>query len=275
MFQGGNGARRGQFDFPRGMTADKSGNIYVADTNNGRIQKFSPAGVHLATIGTVGRNMGELQEPNGIAVDKDGSIYVTEVGNHRVQKLTAEGRPILQWKGPEPGFYGPRDVCVTANNFIYVVDQGRSRVVKYDVNGIVLAIWGSQGTADGQFNEPTSVGVDEKTEKVFVADPRNQRIQVFDSTGKFLSKWTVNEWQATGWAFQHLVIDSKNERLYATSPTTDEVLVFDLEGNRIASVKPKPPDKLEGASGLALFDGKLYVLCTLSNRVISIVLPPK
>jgi hypothetical protein len=53
------------------------------------------------------------------------------------------------------------------------------------------------------------------------------------------------------------------------------VLVFDLEGNRIASVKPKPPDKLDGASGLALFDGKLYVLCTLSNRVISIALPPK
>jgi DNA-binding beta-propeller fold protein YncE len=257
------------------MRVDKSGNIFVADTNNGRIQKFSSAGAYLATIGTIGKYAGELQEPNGIAIDNSGNIYVTEVGNHRVQKLTADGRSIALWKGPEPGFYGPRGICATAKNFIYVVDQGRARIVKYDTNGVVVAIWGSQGEGDGQFMEPTAVAVDEKTDRVYVADPRHRRIQVFDSSGKFLFKWMVKEWQATGWAFQDLLLDSQSERLYATSPTTDEVLVFDLQGNPVTSLKPNPPDKLEGASALGLYNGKLYVLCTFADRVTTIVLPAK
>ena len=71
---------------------------------------------------------------------------------------------------------------------------------------------------------------------------------------------------------QHLVVDSKLRRLYATSTQTDEVLVFNLNGTRTASLRPKPPDKLEGASALALINRKLYVLCTFCNRVVEIQL---
>jgi len=67
-----------------------------------------------------------------------------------------------------------------------------------------------------------------------------------------------------------LIIDPKLRRLYATSTQTDEVLVFNLNGTRIASLRPKPPEKLEGASALALVDRKLYVLCTFANRVVEI-----
>jgi DNA-binding beta-propeller fold protein YncE len=275
MFQGGKGAGRGQFDFPRGMTVDISGNIFVADTSNGRIQKFSSAGEYRTIIGKMGRSLGQLDEPNGIAVDRNGDIYVAEVGNQRVQKLSAEGRFIAQWKGPDAGFYGPRDICVSADNFIYVVDQGRARIVKFNPTGGVVAIWGSQGQGDGQFNEPTAVSVDANNARVYVADPRNRRIQVFDTSGKFITKWTVNEWQVTGWAFQDLLVDQENARLYVTSPTTDEILVFDLDGTRIGQLKPKPPDKLEGASALALWKGKLYVLCTFADRVTTIDLETK
>ncbi len=71
---------------------------------------------------------------------------------------------------------------------------------------------------------------------------------------------------------QHLAIDPRMHRLYATSTQTDEVLVFNLNGTRIASLRPKSPDKLEGASALVLVDRKLYVLCTFSNRVVEIQL---
>jgi DNA-binding beta-propeller fold protein YncE len=71
---------------------------------------------------------------------------------------------------------------------------------------------------------------------------------------------------------QHLVIDSKAGRLYVTSTQTDEVLVFDLNGTRAASLKPKPPDKLEGASALAIARQTLYVLNTFGNRVSRIEL---
>ena len=275
MFQGGKGAARGQFDFPRGMTVDGSGNILVADTGNGRIQKFSPTGAYLTLIGKAGRNPGEFQEPNGLAVDGAGNLYVADVGNQRVQKLTGTGKFIAQWKGPPPGFYGPRDLWVTSDNSVYVVDQGNARIIKFNAQGVVLATWGSQGKDDGKFLEPSAVAVNEKEGRVYVADPRNQRIQVFDLEGKFITKWAVQEWGSTSWLFHDLLIDPDGDRLYATSPTTDEVLVFDFAGTKIGRLKAKPPDTLEGASALALSKGKLYVLCTFADRVRQIDLQAK
>ncbi|HEX8490318.1 MAG TPA: NHL repeat-containing protein, partial [Chthoniobacterales bacterium] len=226
-------------------------------------------------IGKTGRNEGELQEPNGLAVDASGDIYVADVGNQRVQKLTGAGKFLAQWKGPAPGFYGPRDLCLTSDNSLYVVDQGHARIVKFNVQGAVLKTWGSQGQDDGQFVEPSAVAVSEKEGRVYVADPRNRRIQVFDLDGKFITKWPVPEWQSTSWLFHDLLIDPNTERLYATSPTTDEVLVFDFTGKKIGQLKPKPPDTLEGASALALSKGKLYVLCTFADRVRVIDLEAK
>jgi len=269
MFEGGKGTGKGQFDFPRGIAGDSNGNILVADTNNGRIEKFSPSGAFIRSIGTKGKGKGEFGEPNGIAIDRTGNIYVAEASNHRVQKLAPDGTFIAEWTGPEPGFYGPRKIAIGPDDSIYVVDQGRTRIVKFSSDGQVLANWGKKGNGDGEFDDPTSVAVDPTTNKVYVADPRNKRIQVFDSSGKFLTKWLIPEWQRL-YGFEDLALDSKTSRLYASSANMDAVLVFDLNGNRIGSLRPKPPDKLEGPSALALADRKLYVLCTLGNRVSQI-----
>jgi DNA-binding beta-propeller fold protein YncE len=127
-------------------------------------------------------------------------------------------------------------------------------------------VGGSKGNGAGEFNDPTSVVVDPVTNKVYVADPRNKRIQVFDSNGKFLAKWSVPQWgQPVG--FEDLSIDSRTGRLYASSTHVDAVLIFDLNGTRIGTLMPKPPDKLEGPSALALVNRKLYVLNMGGNRV--------
>jgi DNA-binding beta-propeller fold protein YncE len=270
MFEGGKGTENGEFDSPTGIAVDASGNILVADTNNGRIEKFSPTGTFLSTIGTKGNGHGQLGEPNGIAIDRAGNIYVAEVAsNHRVQKLAPDGTFIAEWKGPDLGFYGPRRIAIGPDDSVYVVDQGNTRIVKFSLDGRVLAVWGSKGTGDGQFNDPTSVAVDPTTNKVYVADPINKRIQVFDSNGKFLTKWSVPEWgEPVG--FEDLVIDAHRGRLYASSVHTDAVVMFDLNGTRIGSLTPKPPDRLEGPSALALTDRKLYVLNMGGNRVSAI-----
>lgn len=272
MFQGGKGPARGQLDFPRGLCADRLGNILVSDTNNGRVQRFTATGNYISMFGSPGNRPGEFQEPNGIAVDTAGNIYVADVGNQRIQKFTNAGQFLSVWKAD---FYGPRDMWVTSDNIVYVVDQGHARIVKMNTNGQVLGTWGSQGKGDGQFDEPTAVAVDEKSHRVFVTDPRNSRLQVFDTDGKFLTKWPIAEWHPAGWNFQDILIDPGTDRLYATSPATDEVLVYDLSGNRIKTLKADPPDKLEGASGLAILNGKLYVLCTFADRVRQIELRDK
>ena len=193
---------------------------------------------------------------------------MAEASNHRVQKLAPDGTFIPEWKGPDTGFYGPRRIAVGPDDSLYVVDQGRTRIVKFSPDGQVLATWGSAGSGDGQFNDHTSVAVDPATGKVYVADPRNSRIQVFDSNGKFLTKWSVPEWgQAVGMGYEDLAVDSQTGRLYASSAHINAVFVFDLNGTRLGSLTPKAPDKLEGPSGLAVFDRKLYVLNMTGNRV--------
>jgi DNA-binding beta-propeller fold protein YncE len=264
-FQGGKGIGRGQFNSPTGIAVDGSGNVLVADTGNGRIEKFSPTGAFLSIIGTKGSGQGQFAQPNGIAIDRVGDIYVADAGNHRVLKLKPDGTFIAEWKGPELGFYGPRRIAVGPDDSIYVVDQGHNRITKFSPGGEVLASWGSKGSGDGQFDDPTSVAVDPITNKVYVADPRNKRIQLFDSTGRFLTKWSIPEWgQPVG--FEDLAIDSKVRRLYASSAKMDALLMFDLNGTKIGRLTPKPPDRLDGPSALALVNRKLYVLNMAGNR---------
>jgi DNA-binding beta-propeller fold protein YncE len=266
MFEGGKGTGKGEFDSPSGIAVDSNGNVLVADTGNGRIEKFSPTSTFISTIGMKGAGNGQLGAPNGIAVDRNGNVYIADAGNHRVQKLAPNGGFIAEWKGPEPGFYGPRRIAIGPDDSIYVVDQGHTRIVKFKPDGQVLTVWGTKGNGDAQFDDPTSVAVDPTTNKVYVADPRNKRIQVFDASGKFLTKWEMPEWGRPA-GFEDLAIDAKAGRLYASSANINAVFIFDLNGNRIGSLTPKPPDQLEGPSALALRDRKLYVANMFGNRV--------
>jgi DNA-binding beta-propeller fold protein YncE len=257
MFEGGRGTGKGEFDSPTAIAVDPSGNILVADTGNGRIEKFSPTGTFVTSIG-------QFEAPNGVAVDRSGNIYVAEIGSrHRVQKLRPDGTFIAQWS---PGLYGPRRITIGPDDSIYVVDSGHNRIVKFSPDGQVLASWGSEGSGEGQFKGLSSVAVDPMNNKLYVADPLNSRIQVFDSNGKFLTKWSIPEWRQT-LGLEDLAIDLQTGRLYASSAHTNSVLIFDFGGTRIGSLTPKPPDKLDEPSALALVNRKLYVLNRGSNHV--------
>ena len=269
MFDGGRGSDKGQFDRPTGIAVEANGNVLVADTNNARLEKFSSDGSYLSSMGIKGIGYGQLGAPNGIAIDRAGNVYVADASKHVVEKIAPDGTVISEWKGPSPGFYGPRRIAIGADESVYVVDQGRTRIVKFSPDGQVLTSWGSKGNGSGQFDDPTSVAVDSSTNRVYVADPINRRIQVFEPDGKFLTQWSIPQWGRTH-GFEDLAIDSKRNRLYASSANMNAVLIFDLNGNRIGSLAAKSGDRLDGPSALALANGKLYVLNMTGNRVTAI-----
>jgi hypothetical protein len=66
---------------------DSSGNVYVADSGNDRIQKFNSEGNCITSWGSCGTGEGEFNDPNGIAVDSSGNVFVADTYNHRIQKF--------------------------------------------------------------------------------------------------------------------------------------------------------------------------------------------
>ena len=85
------------FSNPSGVAVDSSGNVYVADTGNNRIQKFDSSGGFIAKWGSSGSGDGQFSYPSGVAVDSSGNVYVADTSNQRIQKFNSSGGFITKW----------------------------------------------------------------------------------------------------------------------------------------------------------------------------------
>jgi secreted PhoX family phosphatase len=77
----------GQLSNPQGVAIDSSGNVYVADTWNHRIQKFTSSGGFITKWGSLGSSDGQFSNPQGMAVDAQGNVYIADRNNNRIQKF--------------------------------------------------------------------------------------------------------------------------------------------------------------------------------------------
>jgi DNA-binding beta-propeller fold protein YncE len=269
---GQKGTSAGEFNEPRGLAVDATGNLYIVDSKNNRVQKLAPDGKPLLAWGQEGKEPGQFKDPGGIAIGPDGSVYVADTWNHRVQKFDSNGKFLAEWR-PEPGFWGPRGIAINADgSMLYVTDTGNKRVVAFDAKGKQLAAWGRDGSKPGDFIEPVGVAVDQDGH-VLVADTGNRRIQVFDAQGKFLKEYPVFGWEefytepylAPSGSFL-LVTDSYNHR---AARYTDGTLV-DSWGKSGAG----PGDFNRPIGVVADAQGNVYVSDTMNNRIQKFTLPP-
>jgi uncharacterized protein (TIGR03663 family) len=270
---GEKGSSAGQFNEPRGLASDSSGNLYVVDTKNDRIQKLGPDGKPLLAWGHEGQGQGDFKDPGGIAVAPDGSVFVADTWNHRVQKFDANGRFLMEWR-PEPGFWGPRGIAVSPDgSTVYVTDTGNKRVVSFDTMGKQQAVWGREGSKPGELIEPVGIVVD-KDNRVIVADTGNHRVQIFDKQGTFVQEHKVFGWEEFYTEPQLAMLGS-------------DLLVTDSFNHRCARYADGKFVYAWGKTGSGSGDfnrpigiatdaqGNVYVSDTLNNRIQKFVLPAK
>ena len=137
--------------------------------------------------------------PHGLTVDKDNNVWVTDVGLHQIFKFNHDGKLLMKLGiAKVPGndsihFNLPTDIAIASDGSFYVSDgYGNSRVVKFSSTGKFIMTWGAYGKMRGEFIIPHGIAID-KNDIIYVADRQNNRVQLFDTTGKFLKELKNNE----------------------------------------------------------------------------------
>jgi DNA-binding beta-propeller fold protein YncE len=198
---GNKGSDPGEFNFhnirlfnERGAGAaafDASGNLYVADPGNARIQKFTPDRQFAGMWGSRGEDNGQFLGLTDLAVDAQGRIYTLDALRSVVQVFDAEGAFLTSWGRSGVGdgeFLTPFGITVSPGGTVIVADTGNHRIQTFAPDGAFLTSWGGTGSDPGLLRLPEDVAADD-AEHVFVTDTSNNRVQIFDVTGQYLAGW--------------------------------------------------------------------------------------
>jgi hypothetical protein len=152
------------FVFAQMVRIDPQDNIWTVDQMTNSVIKFDPEGRVLMILGRKAEAVPvPARAPAAPAAPAAGQV--AGAGD------------------PTDLFNRPTDVAWDSAGNIYVADGvGNQRVAKFDKNGVFIKSWGSRGSEPGQFGTARAIAIDAQN-NVYVADPRNSRIQVFDSDG--------------------------------------------------------------------------------------------
>jgi len=180
----GRGGNSSQLSWPSGVARDKDGNIFVADFENHRVQKWAPgatSGTTVAGGNAKGSAANQLDTPTGVCLDAAGNIYVADHGNHRVQKWApgATSGTTVAGGNTAVQLNFPTDVFIDGTGNMYVTDLGSYGVRKWapDANSAKQVAGGSGvGSSGFQLNTPLDLIVD-LNGNIYIADAGNSRIQ--------------------------------------------------------------------------------------------------
>jgi tripartite motif-containing protein 71 len=255
---GSYGTADGQFKTPSGIAIDTSGNVYVADVLNHRIQKFTNDGRFITKWGSYGTADGQFLGPSGITIDASGNVYVADSTGNRIQKFTNDGRFITKWGslGDKPGQLNePLGVTIDPSSNIYVTDSMNGRIQVFSNNGTFLTTWNTVTKNENPTIVPRGIVID-PSGKIYVStvDESNDtkdEIRVYNNNGTLLMKWGSRCFISTGfpcnptgglhsgqignglfYAPTGLASDSKGN-IYVADTTNNRIQVFSNNGTFI------------------------------------------
>lgn len=185
---GGFGWESEQFDRPLDVTAKTGLDVFVADYNNKRIERYDKNLNYLSSY-TSNPNLSDDLKfgfPTGIDISKHGELFICDDENNRILKIDAFGNPVLSFgdfNWGEGQLQAPVKIEVRFNDQIYVSDQKADQIVVFDYYGSFLTRFGG-----GILQRPNGLAWT-RTDHLFVTDAGNKRIVVFDKAHRQIFAW--------------------------------------------------------------------------------------
>jgi hypothetical protein len=185
---------------------DHDGNVWVADIGQHVVQKYTPEGKLLLTLGTkdkLGRDRNHLYMPTDMAVTPAGDVFVSDgYGNARVVHFDKSGRYVKEWGelGTKPGQFSiPHAIAVDSRGRLYVADRNNVRIQVFDQEGKLLDVWENLIVPWGLCVTPrdelwvcgSSPMRWRKEDGALGCPPKDQVFMKFNGDGKLLQLWTV------------------------------------------------------------------------------------
>ncbi len=216
-----------------GLAVDKRDRVYVFNRNPNHVYIFDHDGNFLSMWDKSIFADYSIHSPHGFYIGPDERVYLTDMLDHTVRKFTLDGKLLLTLGTPgklgkegDP-FRKPTAAAISSSGDIFVSDgYDNARVHKYSPEGKLLKSWGKPGTGPGEFNLPHGIWVD-KDDRVWVADRENNRIQIFDTEGKFLK-------QLTDFASPGVVYIDREDTVYVPEIHIPRMSILNLEGKLLA-----------------------------------------
>ena len=206
-----------------------------------------------------------LEDAHGIYIDADDNVYCTERETHCIRKFNSSGEltmtlgtPGQAGAGDGDPFNKPTDLAIASSGDLFVTDgYGNARVHKYSPDGKLIKSWGEWGSGPGQFELSHCVRVD-KDDRLWVCDRTNNRIQIFDLDGNFMSEWSDLLHPDT-------IYFDPNEDIVYIAELDQQISIFTLDGELMAkwggARKSETPGEFSGCPHGIWMDshGDLYV----------------
>lgn len=268
-----------------GVAVNSTGHVFVfTRSNSANGPAYAPSAAQLLEfdargnfIREIGRDLYAWSFAHTVRIDRDDNIWAVDKGSDMVVRFNPAGRVVEvygrrkesadeetgPWEHPNPPaahidgmFRQPTDVAFDSQGNIFISDgYVNSRVAKYDRNGDWVMSWGERGSGPGQFNLPHAIVID-RSDRVYVGDRSNRRIQVFDSGGGFIRAFSIDVPPAPG-----------TKAVYGNTPTGERLAAVIGAPNSIC-ITPGPEQVL--FVGETTFPGRIFKVA-LDGRVLGVI----
>ncbi|MBN1894948.1 NHL repeat-containing protein [bacterium] len=261
------GSGPGQFKAPEGLDVDPSGNLYVADTGNNRIQKWDAAGNCLASVGGFGWDREQFDRPVAVCAGNGLDVFVADYGNGRIERYDKDLHFLASLTSSDSWplalrFGFPRDVGLSDQGELLCLDGENRRVLKLDILGSPLRSFGDFDSGEGSLSDPFRMLITRNS--IWISDRDDPSIVLYDTHGNFLRRTVA------GSVPEPAGMTGLEDELVLAVGRSGEWLVFSENGGMIG--RPK----LEGflysqfrePVDAAFWKGRLYILDRMSCSIM-------